>query len=89
MVLGGLWHGAAWTFVFWGLLHGGALVIHLVIHKEWSQFAKQVPALMRASSWLAPVSMLMTFYWVCISWVFFRADSFASALTVLRSFVLH
>ena len=84
MVLGGLWHGAAWTFVFWGLLHGGALVIH----KEWSRFAKQLPALVRASSWLEPVNLFATFYWICISWVFFRADSFASALMVLRSFVL-
>ncbi|MEM8506123.1 MAG: MBOAT family O-acyltransferase, partial [Cyanobacteria bacterium P01_D01_bin.1] len=84
MVLGGLWHGAAWTFVFWGLLHGGALTVH----KEWSKFAKQVPALVQASNWLLPASMLLTFYWVCITWVFFRANSFESALTVLRSFVL-
>ncbi len=41
-----------------------------------------------ADIWLAPVGTLMTFYWVCISWVFFRANSFGAALTVLRSFVL-
>lgn len=81
MVLGGLWHGAAWTFVVWGALHGGALIAH----KEWSKLGKQIPVLVKTSSiW----GVFMTFYWVCITWVFFRADSFASAMTVLKSFVL-
>ena len=85
MVLGGLWHGAAWTFVVWGTLHGGALIAH----REWSQFAKrQWPKLNPKADWVVIVSVLLTFYWVCITWVFFRADSFASAMTVLRSFVL-
>ena len=81
MVLGGLWHGAAWTFVIWGFLHGGALIIH----KEWSNWGKQIPALVKSSAiWGLP----LTFYWVCITWVFFRAESFGSAMTVLNSFVL-
>ncbi|MEL6778625.1 MAG: MBOAT family O-acyltransferase [Cyanobacteria bacterium J06597_16] len=81
MVLGGLWHGAAWTFVVWGALHGGALIAH----KEWSKLGKQIPILAKTSAlW----GVLLTFYWVCITWVFFRADSFSSALTVLQSFVL-
>ena len=99
MVLGGLWHGAAWTFVVWGALHGGALIAH----KEWSKWMKQRPAFdgdIRTQSvatlkrkpqmpqWAQILSWALTFYWVCITWVFFRADSFASAMTVLRSFVL-
>ena len=81
MVLGGLWHGAAWTFVVWGFLHGGALIIH----KEWSNWTKQMPALVKSSVfWGIP----LTFYWICITWVFFRAESFSSAMTVLNSFVL-
>ena len=81
MVLGGLWHGAAWTFVIWGFLHGGALIIH----KEWSHWAKRIPTLVKSSAfWGIP----LTFYWVCITWVFFRAESFGSAMTVLNSFVL-
>ncbi|MEL7350782.1 MAG: MBOAT family O-acyltransferase [Cyanobacteria bacterium P01_A01_bin.116] len=81
MVLGGLWHGAAWTFVVWGALHGGALIAH----KEWSKLGKKIPILAKTSAlW----GVLLTFYWVCITWVFFRADSFSSALTVLQSFVL-
>lgn len=81
MVLGGLWHGAAWTFVVWGALHGAALIAH----REWSKLGKQVPILVKTSAlW----GIFATFYWVCITWVFFRADSFGSAMTVLKSFVL-
>jgi len=85
MVLGGLWHGAAWTFVIWGFLHGGALIVH----KEWSHLSQRVsgftPRWVNTSAlWGVP----LTFYWVCITWIFFRADSFASAMIVLRSFVL-
>ena len=81
MVLGGLWHGAAWTFVIWGFLHGLALIVH----KEWHSLGKRIPALVDSSAvWGVP----LTFYWVCITWVFFRADSFGSAMTVLNSFVL-
>ncbi|MGB3571559.1 MAG: MBOAT family O-acyltransferase [Phormidesmis sp.] len=83
MVLGGLWHGAAWTFVVWGALHGGALIAH----KEWSKFARNIPSLSQPSEWMAVVSTALTFYWVCITWVFFRADSFGEAMVVLRSFV--
>ncbi|MGB7249334.1 MAG: MBOAT family O-acyltransferase [Phormidesmis sp.] len=85
MLLGGLWHGAAWTFVIWGALHGGALIVH----KEWSKFVRQVPALAKSSARLPAIwGVLATFYWICITWVFFRASSFASALTVLKAFVL-
>ena len=90
MVLGGLWHGAAWTFVVWGALHGGALIAH----KEWTAFTRRRqerwPALAKhAISGKTPSlrGMAITFYWVCITWVFFRADSFSSATTVLSSFV--
>lgn len=83
MVLGGLWHGAAWTFVVWGALHGGALILH----KEWHKFAKQVPALSQPSVGISVLSAVVTFYWVCIAWVFFRADSFGSAMEVLSAFV--
>jgi len=84
MVLGGLWHGAAWTFVVWGALHGGALIVH----KEWSKFSQRVPQLAKPSEWVTLLGVLMTFYWVCITWIFFRAESFSTAMTVLQSFVL-
>ncbi|MEM6451097.1 MAG: MBOAT family protein [Cyanobacteria bacterium P01_D01_bin.105] len=86
MVLGGLWHGAAWTFVVWGAMHGGALVAH----KEWSKWTKnrQQPLFVLTQHKWALIYWALTFYWVCITWVFFRASSFATAMTVLRSFVL-
>jgi len=71
MLLGGLWHGAAWTFVAWGAMHGvGALV-----HKYWEGLGIRMP---RWTAWL------MTFMFVNLSWVFFRAANFAAAMKVLR-----
>jgi alginate O-acetyltransferase complex protein AlgI len=80
MVLGGLWHGAAWTFVFWGTLHG----LGLILCREWGRIASRMPVLGRLAGLLG---VPLTFYWVCIAWVFFRAQSFADARTVLRAFV--
>jgi alginate O-acetyltransferase complex protein AlgI len=81
MLLGGLWHGAAWNFIIWGGLHGAALVVH----KEWSNLAKRWPLLQSISASLGPV---LTFYFVCCTWIFFRAKDFDTAFTVLKSFVL-
>ena len=68
MVLGGLWHGASWTFIIWGALHGGALIIH----REWQRFTENASSrFKRISGWL---SVPLTYYWVCIAWIFFRAN---------------
>ncbi|MEL7503885.1 MAG: MBOAT family O-acyltransferase [Cyanobacteria bacterium J06554_6] len=80
MLLGGLWHGAAWTFIFWGGLHGAALVVH----REWS---KRVNAYSLLSQTAGVWGIFLTFYWVCFTWIFFRADSFATALTVVHGYV--
>ncbi|HEX4638841.1 MAG TPA: MBOAT family O-acyltransferase [Chthoniobacterales bacterium] len=77
MFLGGLWHGAAWTFVVWGLLHGSYLVIERVIRI----FFEQKP-------WTAtlPIRLLAgfaTYGAVCIAWVFFRAPDFSVASRML------
>ena len=74
MLLGGLWHGAGWNFVIWGGLHGLALVVHRV----WEDSGRKLPA---------PLGMLLTFLWVCMAWIFFRATSLESAWTGVRSFV--
>tara|TARA_R110002074_G_scaffold54746_1_gene136344 strand:- start:49464 stop:50954 length:1491 start_codon:yes stop_codon:yes gene_type:complete len=70
-VLGGLWHGAGWTFVFWGVLHGLALVTH----RLWSILGIKI------WSWLA---WLVTFNFINIAWVFFRANEWQDALKVLK-----
>ncbi len=69
MVLGGLWHGASWNFVIWGAMHGFALIVH----REWLRFTANAGALFqRVMAW---VSVPLTFYWVCLTWVFFRAQN--------------
>ncbi len=72
MVLGGLWHGAAWTFVFWGAWHGAWLVLERVLrgsrHYRWGGLF---------------VPRLYTMLVVMVGWVFFRAESFTQARTLL------
>ncbi len=90
MLLGGLWHGASWVFVLWGGLHGLGLVGHREWVRAWERFGQRLPAptrfLRAAYHFLA---VFLTFYFVCICWVFFRSVALAKALLVLRSFVLH
>ena len=82
MLLGGLWHGAGWTFIFWGGLHGTYLIInHLYrsIRKSLGHDLKNDGWLLRGIGWLT------TFIAVVISWVFFRANNFATATSMLQS----
>jgi len=65
MVLGGLWHGASWTFAAWGTWHGLLLVLH-----------QSIPVWSRLSAFW---QRNLTFFLVCLGWVFFRAESFAHA----------
>ncbi|MGZ8614074.1 MAG: MBOAT family O-acyltransferase [Actinomycetota bacterium] len=79
MVLGGLWHGAAWTFVFWGFYHGVGQAIG-----AW----KRTHLLQREDTpMLVWGQRLSTFALVCVGWVFFRADSMATAFTLLGRLV--
>ncbi|MGH8453679.1 MAG: MBOAT family O-acyltransferase, partial [Nevskiales bacterium] len=82
MLLGGLWHGAGWTFVIWGGLHG----LYLVINHGWQTLWRQVrtgPATSGAASRLLARSI--TFIAVVIAWVFFRAESLPAAISLLAS----
>lgn len=73
MLLGGLWHGANWTFVAWGLYHGILLALHRMMPRgAWSD----------SPCW-KPFAIAATFLLVCVGWVFFRAQSFADAWTIL------
>jgi alginate O-acetyltransferase complex protein AlgI len=74
--LGGLWHGAAWTFVVWGVLHGVAVAWLRI----WDRFT------LRAAWGLPPpVAWGMTFVFVAVTWVFFRAHSLHDALSIART----
>ena len=74
-ILVGLWHGAGWTFIFWGSLHGMALVIHRI----WKHLNLRLNKF---------VAWFITFNFLNISWVFFRADDFDNAVKILRSMFL-
>lgn len=79
MVLGGVWHGANWTFVVWGLYHGALLAAHrrIAVDAGW-----RLPDT-RA---MRVVSRLVVFHLVCLGWLFFRAENLAQAWYVLGSF---
>lgn len=73
-VIGGFWHGAGWTFLFWGFLHGLALCIHRV----WTKLG------FKMWTWLA---WFITFNFVNIAWIFFRAKEWEDAIKVLMGMV--
>jgi alginate O-acetyltransferase complex protein AlgI len=83
MLLGGLWHGAGWTFVLWGALHG----MFLVINHAWHALRRalgQDPA-QPLSSFSNAASVAVTFLCVTVAWVFFRADTTNSALEIIKA----
>jgi alginate O-acetyltransferase complex protein AlgI len=79
MLLGGLWHGANWTFVVWGWLHGVALAVERYIRQ--SGFLRGI--LDWKIEWTWPRRILV-FHFVCLSWIFFRAESLGVAASMLR-----
>ena len=72
MFLGGLWHGAQWTFVIWGLIHGSILVIERISRRN--KLGEKLPRSMK---------VLLTFIIILITWVFFRAENINIALNYL------
>jgi alginate O-acetyltransferase complex protein AlgI len=121
MLLGGLWHGANWTFVFWGFLHGFGLVIVRAFQRATKRAVKAaadrdgdppeasegaspyrggaqrppppMPAWQRLlcawdrarpRPWARALGVIVTFHWVCLAWIFFRAPSFDRAEQMLR-----
>ena len=74
MVLGGLWHGAAWTFLAWGTLHGGVQVIERLGRAAFGD-RKVVPTV---------IGVLVTFHIVCLGWILFRAENFGLAMAMLQ-----
>ncbi len=69
-ILGGLWHGAGWTFIFWGFLHGMALVIYHI----WKKIGGRMPKVL---AWF------ITFNFINFSWIFFRAKEWESAVKII------
>jgi D-alanyl-lipoteichoic acid acyltransferase DltB (MBOAT superfamily) len=80
MLIGGLWHGAAWTFVVWGGLHGTALA--------WERWRRErrgdAPAALRQTGRRVWGARIVTFHFVCFAWIFFRSDSFGAAWDMIE-----
>jgi alginate O-acetyltransferase complex protein AlgI len=99
MLLGGLWHGASWTFVVWGALHGTYLCVEKLIRERFVSRPKppeaaEAPVIVQASiagSFFKPARgnsfllALFTFFLVNVTWVFFRATDFSTAWRMLLS----
>jgi len=82
MLLGGLWHGANWTFVIWGLIHGVWLAVsravaQLLGREEGDAAGRRITS---AAAWMRRI---LVFHGVCVAWVFFRAPSFGDAMRLL------
>ena len=75
MLLGGLWHGASWTFVVWGGLHGVALACNRAWRERFGDVLGSKP-------WLRVLSTFATFQFVLVAWVFFRAHTFRDARAI-------
>lgn len=84
MLLGGLWHGAGWTFMMWGVLHG----LYLVINHAWHHVRKVLEHDLKHSTLPGRFAgMTLTFFVVVVGWVFFRAKNFDAALSILSGMV--
>ncbi len=81
MLLGGLWHGAAWTFVVWGALHGS----YLVVHQGWQ--GSRAALFMASRAWWPVMAQFLTISAVVLAWIFFRSDNFATAFDILGAMV--
>ena len=89
MLLGGLWHGAKWTFVLWGAYQGAMLIVH----RFYSRTVESSPRLawyqrIRQTAVFKAFAVCVTMYFVCIGWIFFRAENFADLQILLQRFVI-
>ncbi len=85
MLLGGLWHGAAWTFVLWGSFHGAWLAVHRALSgRNWWRPRGDAAPPARTPRWLRRA---VTFHLVALAWVPFRAGSLADTVTYLERLV--
>lgn len=86
MALGGLWHGASWNFVVWGMFHG----VSLIVHRQFIELRDSIGWLKNcsATSIWRYASIFLTFHVVCIGWVFFRVQDIRTALSMVRRMVL-
>jgi len=78
--LSGLWHGAKWTFVIWGLLHGIALSYDQISKKQRKKWNKKFPSFI-----YHPLSIILTFAFVCFTYIFFRANTLNDTISIISN----
>jgi alginate O-acetyltransferase complex protein AlgI len=84
MLLGGLWHGASWNFFCWGGLHGSALAIHKLYSDSVLKESRE-----KETSWLYQLgSTIVTFLFICLTWIFFRSSDFSTSTLMLQKLFL-
>ena len=82
MLLGGLWHGASWTFVIWGAYHGTLLSVH----KFFNRFTKKSGQIQKTSlGFIKALKIIFFFHCVCLGWLFFRAQSMTQVFQMLHA----
>ena len=89
MLIGGLWHGASWTFVVWGALHGLGLVTVRCFESLRPAFLRRMRRDESGTGdkrkfWSKAIGIFITFHFVCLTWIFFRAETVGQAVGVLR-----
>jgi len=87
MLLGGLWHGAAWTFIIWGAYHGVLLIIHRAI-KPFLQSIPTPKGVFAAKLWFV-LRVILFFHVICLGWLIFRTQSLAQLSGMLNSLLLN
>jgi alginate O-acetyltransferase complex protein AlgI len=79
MLIGGIWHGAGWTFLIWGAMHG----LGVAVNQWWEQRRRRLKRKPRQQWWIKALCVFATFHFVCLAWVFFKANSVGQAWDVL------
>ena len=81
MLLGGLWHGASWVFVFWGFLHG----FYLIVQRLLMDARSNTKETFKIPSWLSSgLSILIVYLLTCLAWIFFRSPDFSTATEIIQ-----
>jgi alginate O-acetyltransferase complex protein AlgI len=84
MLLGGLWHGASWVFVFWGFLHG----LYQVVQRFAGPYFGKIMSALYLPKWLQNgINMSLVFFFTCFAWIFFRSPDFQIATEVINGIV--
>lgn len=84
-LVSGFWHGASWNFIVWGGLHGLALTVYVLYNHVRREGSRRAGGVARAVK--AGISALLTFVFVYLTWVFFRAETLPEACTVIRKMI--